>query len=403
MGVTLAVGLATAAAGAGATMYASNKSAKAAKAAAEQQNKLAGQQFDMQKEYMAFLEGQAGEYAEMAEHILGENKDIVEDSYGRILGIINAIPRVDQLWDRAQGLSRKDFDYRTGIKRENLDFILGDTDERLREIQSFSADLANLEEGAFTGKFDKIIRSNMLGLKALTVGEPSGSFANLSARNLYDFSNKALSNYLSINDFFAKEGTVDPISPYTISQDLFANEFNIAGQRIGNERWRGEQLVNVNNAALGVEGNKFAQSSQIAQLGMGATKDYFSTLMGNAGIEQAADAQRAQGVAQGIGLFAQGMGSTYGLIQQQQALGTQKSYYDALIQNMNAQSLNSYAPRYTSPTSSVAVRPISSNFSEPALPQSYSGGSIGESFNALAGLNATPNPVTFSVLSGIGY
>jgi hypothetical protein len=146
MGVTLAVGLATAAAGAGATMYASNKSAKAAKAAAAQQNKFAGQQFDMQKEYMAFLEGQAGEYAEMAEHLIGENKDTVEDSYNRIIGLINAIPRPDQLWDRAQNLSRKDFDYRTGIKRENLDFILGDTDERLREIQSFSADLANLEE-----------------------------------------------------------------------------------------------------------------------------------------------------------------------------------------------------------------------------------------------------------------
>lgn len=375
MAITLTLGVA-AVAGAGASIYSANKGAKAAKSAAAQQNKYAQQNFDLQSEYLKFQEGAAAEFAAKSEELIGESKGITEDAYSRITGIINAIPSIETLYPRGEGLSRKDFDFRTAIKRENLAFILGKTDDELRNAQQSRSELANLEEGAFVGKFNKIIRSNLLGLKATTIGEPTGTFANLSAKNLYDFSSKALSEFLAINDFYAKEGTVDPISPYAISQDLYTNEFNLAGQKIGNERWRAESLININGQAMGVAGQNYTNASQINQMGMQIGQQYYNALGQSAGISAGADAARAQGISQGIGILAQGAAGIAGYSQQQQALNMQKQYQTALINSMNSGSLQGFAPatiRGTSPTvgSISTSRPSSSSSSNLPLPKDY--------------------------------
>jgi hypothetical protein len=359
MALSLALGIGAVTSGV-AAYSASNNAADAAQQAAKQQGILAQQQLGAQGEHLAFLKEQAALYAEKSDELLGMSRSTVEDAYSRIIGIINRIPSVDKLFPRAEELSRKDFDFRTAIKRENLEFILGDTGEDLREIQSFSADLANMEEGAFTGRFNKIIRSNMMGL----------------------------SNYLGINDFFAREGTVDPISPYTISQDLFANEFNIAGQRIGNERWRGEQLVNINNAGLGVAAQNYSNSAGIAQMGMQASNQYYNTMMNNAGISAAADAQRSQGVAQAIGLVTQGLGSAFGMYNQNQALANQRTYYQALMSNLGTSSIGSFAPNTTSPTTSSLYSAPTSSYAVAPI----GGGGVRQESVLPLGIG-TPNPV----------
>jgi hypothetical protein len=372
MGISLALGV-SAVAGAGASLYAANKGSKAAKEAAAKQDKYAGMQYDLNKEFMAMLEGAQGEYAENAERLMGESRGIANEAYNRIRGIISGIPSLESLFGRGEKLSRQDFDYRTGVKRENLSFILGDTAEALRESQEFRSELANLEEGAFTNRFGKIIRSNMLGLKALTVGEPTGSFANLSAKNLYDISSKALGEYLAINDFYAKEGTVDPISPYNISQDLFTNSFNVAGLNINNEQFRANTLIGINAQGMGVEGQKLQNAGQLAQMGMSIGGQYYGALGQNAGASAAADAMKYQGIAQSIGTLTQGLAGAAGIYQQNQTLGMQKEYQQALINRLNSTSLQGFAPSIISASggvSSSASSPTGSSTTE-ALPRSY--------------------------------
>jgi hypothetical protein len=233
-------------------VMAANASKKASKRAAAAQEKNAAAGLAANQEYLAFLEGAAGDYAERSEELLGESKKYAEEGYGRIAALIAGIPSVESFYDRGEALSRKDFDYRTGIARENMAFILGDTPDELREIQNNLAGLANLEENAFTNNFAKIARSSMLGLKAETTGSPIGLYNNLSAQNLEQFSNNALSNYLAVNDFFSREGTVDPISPYSVTTDLYNANLGIVNMNIGNEQWRTGNLIDINKSGLGV-------------------------------------------------------------------------------------------------------------------------------------------------------
>jgi hypothetical protein len=91
------------------------------------------------------------------------------------------------------------------------------------------------------------------------------------------------------------------------------------------------------------------------------------------------------------------------MIQQQQALGNQKTYYDALIQNMNAQSLNNYAPKYTAATASPTsfYNPVQSS-AAPPVSSSFSGDgrAVPSGFNFTAG-GSLVLPTTGAVRGGI--
>lgn len=358
-------------ASAGASVVGGIQAKKAGQKAADAQSAAADKNYALQKEYLNYLMGASGEYDERVGELMGESKATVEDAYNRIIGIISNIPSIETLYPRGEALSRKDFDFRTGIQRENLNFILGGTSDEAREIQQFNADLANLDEDAFTARFSKILDTSISGLKASTLGDPTGTFANLSAKNLYDFSQRGLSNYLAMNDFFSKEGTVDPISPYAVTQDLFSNAYNIAGLNINNEQWRASNLVSINNAGMGAAANSMNNAANIAQLGMNMGSQYFGAIADAQGARAAASTLGTQGVLQGIGVLTQGLSGVAALQMQQQALTQQQAFQNNLLNSYSLNSLNSFAPS-TSVTSST-VSPTRVNPSSLNMPAGTGG------------------------------
>lgn len=366
-------------ASAGAGIAAAGASKKAAKNAAAAQQKNAAANMAMNMEYLNFLKGEAAAYSEKSEELLAESKGYAEEGYNRIAALIAGIPSVESFYDRGENLSRQDFDYRTGIARENLAFILGDTGDELREVQNNAAGLANLEENAFTNNFAKIARSNLLGLKAETIGAPTGLYSNLSAQNLYNFSNQALSNLLQINDFFSKEGTVDPISPYQITTDLYNANLGIVDRNIGNEQFRTNNLISINNAGLGVAQQEYANAGQIAGMGMQIGNDYYASLNNAQSAGFAADASYANSLASSVAQLTQGLTGVYGLSQQQNALSFQQNYQTQMLDLLKSQSSsNPFAPVATASRPSV----LSTRTSYPAsytpntaLPSGYGGAS----------------------------
>ena len=325
--------------GAGAQAYSSYQQGKNAQSAIGQQGQIAQNQLNTRnallKKYLGGLMSAYEEFGQRGEEIVAENKATIEDSYGRINKIISEIPGIEALFPDAEKFSKRDFDFRDAIKKQNLDFILGDTKDDLREAQSLNTALAALEPEIFQGKFNRILKSDILGLKAMTVGEPTGSFANLSAKNLFDFSRQGLSNALAINDFFAKEGTVDPISPLQIAFDLRRLEEGEADRYIGNERWRGESLVSANNALLGVEAQKLRGAETIANLGLnfgGQTQDAYANNMINLSTAgMAAQNATSQGYARAINSLIGAIGGYYSLGIQNQALQQQRSFNTNMI------------------------------------------------------------------------
>lgn len=332
-------------------LFGASSAADAAKQAAEEQTKLAGQNYDLQQQYTDYLKSVLGDTQESDQALLDESKDYITTAYNNINSIISNIPGVSDLYPEAEKLSQQDFDFRTLLKRQNLDFTLGEPSatSKLRSAQDLNARLANLDESAFTGPFNKIISSSLLGLKAQTVGEPAGSFSNLSAKNLNAFSQQGLSNYLAINDFFSKNGTVDPISPLTTSFQLEGVAQDLAKLNINNEQWQAGALTGVNQLGIQTNQSLFGDASQVTGLESSATNQYYNTLAQLSGSSALASAQQANSIPLALGSITQGLSSSYGLSTQQQSLANQNLYYQTLLSRLG----NQFAPTQTfsSPTS----------------------------------------------------
>jgi hypothetical protein len=123
-------------------------------------------------------------------------------------------------------------------------------------------------------------------------------------------------------------------------------------------------------------------------MGMQASNQYYNTMMNNAGISAAADAQRSQGVAQAIGLVTQGLGSAFGMYNQNQALANQRTYYQALMSNLGTSSIGSFAPNTTSPTTSSLYSAPTSSYAVAPI----GGGGVRQESVLPLGIG-TPNPV----------
>lgn len=339
------VGIATAVVSAGTTLYASNKNSKASKSALAQQQAEADRTFALQQEAMAgqegwleYLQEAIAAFTDQAYDLADESKGEVKDSWGRIRKIIKDIPEVSDLMEEGQDLSRQDFDFRTGIKRENLDFIVGDNMEGLRDAQTSNTNIANLNSSDFQGKFSEIVRSSMFGLKANTIGDPYGTFSNLSARNLYDFSQQGLSNALALNDFFSREGTVDPISPLSTAFDLRTVAEREAGLGIQNEQWRAGAISDINASLTNALGSALGMQGNVAQMGIGASNSMIGLLSNNlqnsASISNAgllAKQAQTQGYVNAVGQLASGAMQAYGLSTQRAAVDSSTQMNNALI------------------------------------------------------------------------
>lgn len=245
----------------------------------EANNAIAEDQYEknmaLQEEYVNFLKSSLIDFDGKTGEIISRSSGIADQTYTQIANVIGSIntPSASAFMDEAKSLSMNDFQFRDSIKKGNLNFILGGTQDELRSAQQMNASLAALDENAFTGRMGDVLRSNMYGLKALTVGEASGTFANLSAQNLYNFSQQGLSNSLAMGDFFSREGTIDPISPLQTAFDLEnANtnkEFNIAQLGIRNEELKGNTLLGIQDTLLQLENTKLNANQNIANTGLG--------------------------------------------------------------------------------------------------------------------------------------
>lgn len=353
MGVVAGIIGATAAvAGAGASIYSSNKAAKATKAAAAQQAQFAQQAFGSNQSLISGLSDAAGEFQSVSASLISDAKGSINDAYKQVQNIISRIPSVSQEYPEAQNLSLQDFNFRTDLKRQNLNFALGRTQQGLRSAQVLNTSLANLDPSGFNTDVNRIINSKLLDLKAQTVGEPTGSFANLSAQNLYNFSNQGLSNELAISDFFSKNGTVDPISPLTTAFGLQQVDQSIAGLGIQGAEWQGSSLAGVDEAGISAAGTAFGQQAQVAGLGIQANNQLATGLSNSAGASALASAQQAAAIAPAIGMVAQGASIYGGLSLQNQSLTNQQAYQSQYLSYLNnsltqRQSLNAFAPSTT--------------------------------------------------------
>jgi hypothetical protein len=325
------VGIASVAVGAGTSLYSSRQSSKASKSALAQQTNQANQAFAAQQNWMDYFKEAIAAFSEQAFALAGESKDEVRGSSARARNYINAIPEVTELIDQGQELSRKDFDFRTGIKRENLDFIVGDNMETLRDAQTSNTNIANLNSADFQGKFSDIVRSSMFGLKANTIGDPYGTFSNLSARNLYDFSQQGLSNALALNDFFSREGTVDPVSPLATAFDLRTVAEREASMQVQNEQWRANSIAQVNSGLMGALGGALGAQGNVAQMGIGLESNNLANLstLSNAGL--VAQQSQMQGYVNAAGQITSGLMQAYGLSTQRAAVNNANQFNNAMI------------------------------------------------------------------------
>ncbi len=366
-------GVATSAIGTGASLINANSQKNASDLALAQQQKQSGQTFQLQqraiedqskwldyfKEAIAAFSGQAFEIADASKREVGS-------ASRRSEGIINKIPEIVNLIDTSEELSRKDFDFRTKLKRENLDFVVGDNMEGLRDAQTSNTNIANLNSADFQGKFSDIVRSTMFGLKANTIGDPYGTLSNLSARNLYDFSQQGLSNALALNDFFSKEGTVDPVSPLATAFDLRTVAEREASMEIQNQQWRANSIAQVNSGLMGSLGQALGAQGNLSQMGIGVSNNMIGLLSNNlqnqASISNAgliAQQTRNNAYVDAIGQMASTAGQAYGLGTQRMAVNNQTQFNNALIAQY---SNNANTTRYSSDAGNISGRSASQWF-----------------------------------------
>lgn len=325
--------------GAGASLFGASQSANAIQQSAAQAQAAAKQAYGQNQGILAGLTGDLGAAQGNIAQGLTAASGSISAAYNQAQGIIAGIPTVSQEYPQAQQLSQQDFDYRTGIQRQNLDFVLGNTQNSLRSAQTLNTSLANLDPSGFNAGTNKIINSSESNLKALTQGEPTGSFANLSAQNLQNFSQQGLSNELAISDFFSQQGTVEPVSPLQTAFGLQGVAQSIAGLGIQNAQWQGQGLANVDLAGVTASQNIFGDQAQIAGMGINSNNLLASLLSSTAGASGLAQAQSAQAIGPAIGLASSGLIAGAGIGLQQQSLANQTSFQQSLLGSLGGNSL----------------------------------------------------------------
>ena len=295
-----------AAAGAVANVAGSASAAKGAKESAAAQKKAAKQIRKDTEAFEALGFGLIDSARSNAEGYLGEVKEI--PNFPHLKFIRSTPPDDPRFLEGGTKLSNLSFDVQTGQKRENLEFALGDAGSPLREAQGEFADLA----AGDTSAFNRELEASAFGALASTAGGPAGSFSNTSAKNLFGFRTEGLRNSLALSDFFAEQGTVDPVDPIPSifalagfeqqedAEELDLRKFN---RTIDFETARHNSSLSLDKAGLGIGLEQFLLSSglNVASTGLDYTSN--ARLIGAqaAGAGAAANGQMLNSVASGLG------------------------------------------------------------------------------------------------------
>lgn len=178
----------------------------------------ASQSAKAQQQAAADIIGDVGVFEDRSFGLIGESRGKVEGRLGDVqfiepfdpIPFTRSTPPDDPRFiEGGTKLSRVSFDTQTGQKRENLQFTVGQSGDELRNAQ---LDFAQLASGD-TSEFLKELGASAFGGLADSFGAPAGTFSNVSARNLFAFRTEGIRNSLALSDFFAEQGTVDPVDP----------------------------------------------------------------------------------------------------------------------------------------------------------------------------------------------
>jgi hypothetical protein len=222
-------------------------------------------------------------------------------------------PNSPQFVEGGSNLSRVSFDVQTGQKRENLGFALGETYGNLRKSQNDFTALASGDTGAFT----KELQASAFGALAGTAGGPAGAFANVSAKNLFGFRTEGLRNSLAISDFFAEQGTVDPVDPlpsifalaeFEQEENRESRELDKFNRTIDFEVAKHNSSLSLGTAELGVGLEQFLLNSglSVASTGLDYTANSRLIEAQAAGAGAAANGQVLNSLASGLSSLAGG-------------------------------------------------------------------------------------------------
>lgn len=178
-----------------------------------------------------------------------------------------AAEAADAQMAKALGMTQEAFDAMSAQKRSNLDFSIGGAMGGLRQAQ---IDFAALAAGD-TSAFNDIVAASAYGELAQNAGMPMGAFANTSARNMLELRMAGVEGAMGITDFFAEQGTVDPLNPIDTAFDLALFDQAEATR---------EDDLNRYNRNLRFELDQYNRNLQLnkSQVRLGTRSSVFSTL-----------------------------------------------------------------------------------------------------------------------------
>lgn len=212
----------------------------------------------------------------------------------------------------ANDLAKNSFDVMTGQKRSNLEFALGGADATLRKAQ---LDYSKLAAGD-TSSFEKEVKASAFGALAESAGFPVGAFENTSAKNMLDFRQRGVETTLGITDFFAKQGTVDPIDPidnlwklasFDQSENTRELQLDMFNRELDFNRARSNQSTRLQKAGIGVnmETALLSVLSEMEGTALATYADAYKFAAGGAGAEELGQAQTLGGMGEAIGQIGQ--------------------------------------------------------------------------------------------------
>lgn len=298
MGVALYAGIASAAAG----IFSGIQQGRAAKDQAEAQREAALKSEELG---LAFVGRQLG--------ALGDLESSQQRALDRFAGSFVRTPNATEFIDDAIDISQQGFDFMTGLKRENLEFVLGESGENLRQAQS---DFAAIGAGDFSA-FERELNASLSRAGQEAFGSPVGTTFNIAARDRFNFRTAGLNESLKIGDFFSREGTVDPPDPIPSAFELANFE-----QRENERKQRFDEFLFLGDT--GISGANFDRRQEIETTGLLAQTNTLQALGNLGGANAAATASQ-------LGALSGGLSSISGILQNRNQQQQDQQNFDRFI------------------------------------------------------------------------
>jgi hypothetical protein len=216
----------------------------------------------------------------------------------------------------ARGMSEDAFGFMSNQKRSNADYALGGANENLRQAQ---VDFGKLAAGD-TSAFNQMVQASSFGALAESAGLPMGAFANTSAKNMMNFRQLGAEGAMGISDFFAKQGTIDPINPldsifklaeFERSENVRSKELDVFNRNLDFELRKFNTNTNLAKAEMkiGSEDSIFKTFADMEAKALDTYVDAYKFAAGAGGVAEMGQASALGGLGQAVGQIGSTLGS----------------------------------------------------------------------------------------------